>query len=221
MIPRPLGGRKTRTETFIRQLSLLAREDNPEVFDMTRERFQQPSPAQDPARYQPYDSRVYGNPTVSQSYPSAGGMNQEVATSASKSIDGIVAAGRLAVPGADPILALATDRMLTSFLSLDDAIGQVRRRYDIYARHVDEIEQSRLRMVNASTSWRQPPFWIPEEDDPEVREAVDRLEQQKREERLSLWRDVSRLRQTIPQSAQEYLGACRRTQIIEYGGDAF
>jgi hypothetical protein len=54
-----------------------------------------------------------------------------------------------------------------------------------------------------------------------VREAVDRLEQQKREERLSLWRDVSRLRQTIPQSAQEYLGTCRRTQIIEYGGDAF
>ncbi len=188
---------------------------------MTRERFQQPSPERDPARYQPYDSRMYGNTAICQSYPSSLPAAFEGVPSACDSIDGIVTAGRLAVPGADPILALATDRRLTSFLSLDDAIGQVRRRYEIYARHLDEIEQSRLRMVNAATSWRQPPFWIPEEDDPDVREAVDRLEQQKREERLSLWRDVSRLRQAIPESAQEYLGAYRRARIMQDGGDAF
>ena len=43
---------------------------------------------------------------------------------------------------------------------------------------------------------------------------LEGLYAEQRTERVALWRDISRLRQALPESAEQYLGALRKTDIL-------
>jgi hypothetical protein len=54
-----------------------------------------------------------------------------------------------------------------------------------------------------------------------VQKQLQRIYQEEREERVNLWRDVSRLRVTIAEVAQQYLSAYRKVYFLEASkGDA-
>ena len=51
--------------------------------------------------------------------------------------------------------------------------------------------------------------------------AIQSIYEQKRAERVNLWRDVSRIRTGLLESAQAYLSAYRKLSILDEGrGDA-
>lgn len=134
------------------------------------------------------------------------------------SVDAIVRAGRFPVPAAEPASAAITDRRETTALGLGDAIEQLRDRYAIYRRHIEELERAKLATVNAARTW----FTERPGGDPTKSETVHRILQDlygaQRQERLRLWQDVSRLRQSVPDWAAQYLSAYRKSRILEDGG---
>jgi hypothetical protein len=133
-------------------------------------------------------------------------------------LDRIVSDGRLPVPKADPAEAMLVDRQRTQQLGLDDAITQLQWRYDLYREHMDELQQTELTVLNAHHTWHD--FWaiVDERRDPELRKQLETVAQQRREERLSLWRDLSWLRQAVPDWAERYLSAYRKVQLFKDGG---
>jgi hypothetical protein len=48
-----------------------------------------------------------------------------------------------------------------------------------------------------------------------VNKRLDELYSDQRDERVNLWRDVSRLRIQLPENAQQYLSAYRKVAILE------
>ena len=133
-------------------------------------------------------------------------------------LDRIVSDGRLPIPRADPAEAMLIDRQRTQHLGLDDAITQLQWRCDLYRQHMDELQQAELTILNAHRTWAD--LWgiVDDRRDPELRRELDGVEQQRREERLSLWRDLSRLRQAVPDWAERYLSAYRKVQLVKDGG---
>jgi hypothetical protein len=109
-------------------------------------------------------------------------------------VEQIIANGYLAVPRSDPVEAIISDKKHTSWLGLDDLIGQIRNRYDIYQKNMYELELAKCAAINTvytHEAWHGP-------TDSRVKyslgKRLDRLYSEQREERVNLWRDVSRLR---------------------------
>ncbi len=48
-----------------------------------------------------------------------------------------------------------------------------------------------------------------------LNKSISEFYQQQRDERVNLWRDVSRLRLQLPENAQQYLSAYRKVSILE------
>ena len=48
-----------------------------------------------------------------------------------------------------------------------------------------------------------------------LNKSISEFYQQQRNERINLWRDVSRLRLQFPENAQQYLSAYRKVSILE------
>jgi hypothetical protein len=133
-----------------------------------------------------------------------------------QTVEQIVQQGYFAVPRGDPVTALITDKHHTSRLGLDDVIGQIRRRYEIYEDNLYQIELSKCAAINAiyhheaycgtgSASSRQHYA---------KHKAIQGLYEQERLERTALWKDVSRLRTLLPESAQQYLSADRKVAAL-------
>jgi len=131
--------------------------------------------------------------------------------------DRIIRQGYLTVMPAEPIAAMTADRRAVSWMSLDDAIRQIRRRYAIYEQHTYEMQQGELTVRNAARNCWRPPGWLPEHD-PEVAPILRELELQQRQERVSLWRDVSNLRQAVPSAVRDYLDAVRTMGLLNGTG---
>ena len=132
-----------------------------------------------------------------------------------QTVEQIIARGYFAVPYADPTTALIGDRKHTSWLGLDDMIRQIHGRLEIYRQNMDELDQSVCEADNAV--FRQ------EADqgcpaDARQRYSANKLIQtiyeQKRAERVNLWRDVSRVRTELPEAAQQYLSSYRKLSIL-------
>lgn len=136
------------------------------------------------------------------------------------SVEQIIARGYLAMPKSDPVQAILSDRKHTSWLGLDDIIGQIRNRYELYEKNMYEIELGKCAAINTvytHEAWHGP-------SDSRVEYALgkrlDKLCESQREERTLLWRDISRLRLLLPENAQRYLMAYRKVSILEdSGGD--
>lgn len=136
-----------------------------------------------------------------------------------QTIEQVVARGYFAVPDADSVTAILTDKVDTSRMGLDDVIGQIRQRYELYERHFHQLQLAKCAATNAiyqhdayrgaaQTSARQHYA---------KHKAIQDLYAQEREERVNLWRDVSRLKLQLPESAQGYLAAHRKVSALNAG----
>jgi len=136
-------------------------------------------------------------------------------------VEQIIANGYFAVARTDPVEAMISDRKHTSLLGLDDVIGQIRHRYEVYDRNVYDLEISKCAAINTfytHEAWHGPSDTKLEYS---VNKRLDKLYTDQREERINLWRDVSRLRLLLPEQAQQYLAAYRKVSILEdQKGDA-
>lgn len=146
-----------------------------------------------------------------------------VPRSTCQTVEQVIAHGYFSVPYANPITALISDKLHASRLGLHDVIHQIRSRYEIYARNMDELNES---ICEASNSvFRQiaehGTLVANQRQIYAMTKQVQELYEQQREERLNLWRDVSRLKLGLPESIQGYLTAYRKSAILNSdGGDA-
>ena len=131
-------------------------------------------------------------------------------------VEQIIARGYLAVPASDPAMAIIEDRARTSWLGLDDVISQVRRRYEIYARTMFDIDDAICAAANAIYQHEAyvGPGSATSKQHYAKHKAVQDLYEQKREARVTLWKDVSRLRTLLPENAQAYLSSHRKRAIL-------
>lgn len=138
-----------------------------------------------------------------------------------QTVESIIARGYLAVPTGDPVTVLLTDRRHTAWLGLDDAIGQIRARYLLYARNMRSILYATAAATNALHTWKAERGWYNERQLDNQHKTLQSLYAQEREERLSLWRDLARVRATFPEIVQQYLSAERKLTLLEdSGGEA-
>jgi hypothetical protein len=140
-----------------------------------------------------------------------------------QSVEEIIARGYLAVPKGDPAMAMIGDKKHTAWLGLDDMIHQIRQRYEIYHRNMDELDQAVCEAHNGL--FRQMADHGMNVANQRQMYSVDKQTQKiyemQREERINLWRDVSRIKLGLPESAQLYLTAYRKAALLtDTEGDA-
>ena len=134
-----------------------------------------------------------------------------------QTVEQVITHGYFSVPDANPITALISDKMHVSKLGLDDVIRQVRSRYDIYHRNMEELSESVCEVHNGM--FRQladhGTLVANQRQQYAVTKAVQKVYEMQREERVNLWRDVSRLKLGLPETAQEYLAAYRKVALLK------
>lgn len=140
-----------------------------------------------------------------------------------QTVEQIIEQGYFAVPETDPVTAIIADKKHTSRLGLDDVIGQVRHRYELYEQNFYQIQLAKCAAVNAIYHHEayQGPGTASSRQHYAKHKAIQDLYAQEREERVNLWRDVSKLRLLLPESAQAYLSSYRKvTALSAPPGDA-
>ena len=137
-----------------------------------------------------------------------------------QTVEDVIHNGYLAVPKGSPETAIISDKKHTSWLGLDDVIGQIRNRFEVYERNMYELELGKCAAINTvytHEAWHGPTNSRVEYS---LGKRLDKLYKDQREERTNLWRDISRLRLLLPENAQKYLTAYRKVAILEdYKGD--
>ena len=138
-----------------------------------------------------------------------------------QTVEQVIARGYFAVPKDDSETPILGDKKHTAGLGLDDVITQIRQRYQIYGRNMYELD---LAVCEAGNEVHriEADRGQPANDDQRgaAHKRTADLYEQKRAERVNLWRDVSRTRQLIPETAQQYLATYRKLSILEdVGGD--
>ena len=128
-----------------------------------------------------------------------------------QTVEQLVTDGYFSLSKTEPELALIDDRQRSAWMGLDDTIAQIQVRQDIYKRHMDELLMGECYAFRALSRGGFPPS---EEQYANYNRQMQDLSMQRRAERVSFWRDVSRLRQAIPENLQQYLGALRKSQIL-------
>jgi hypothetical protein len=132
-----------------------------------------------------------------------------------QTIERVVEQGYFKVPKSDPETALLKDRQDTTRLSLDDAIQQIRERLVIYRNNMYELEQGKCHAMNDLFAWEAMSGGHADQQEHYILgKRMQQLYGEQRAERVSLWRDVSRIRQALPENAQRYLSAYRKMQIL-------
>ncbi len=133
-----------------------------------------------------------------------------------QTVEQIISRGYLSVPNADAETAILGDKKHTAWLGLDDLIGQIRQRYEIYDRNMYELDLAVCEAANEvhriEAARGQPANDVQQYA---AHKRTQDVYEQKRTERVNLWRDVARARQVIPESAQQYLAAYRTVIILE------
>ncbi len=138
-----------------------------------------------------------------------------------QTVEHIIANGYFSIPKGDPVTATISDKMHTSGLGLDDAISQVRQRYELCRQNLYDMELGKCAAMNAiyhHEAYAGPPA---SKQMYAKHKAIQDLYEEQRTERAALWKDISRLKMQIPESAQLYLGAYRKSAILaEEPGDS-
>ena len=149
------------------------------------------------------------------SYDLTSDLTQRRAYSIPQTVEQVIRKGYLAIPQSEPETALISDKKHTAGLGLDDVIGQIRRRYEVYDKNIYELEWSKCEAINCL--YRHESYHGPTDSKVEysVSKRMNDLYQEQREERTNLWRDVSRLKLQLPENAQQYLAAYRKVSILE------
>lgn len=135
-----------------------------------------------------------------------------------QTVDRILQRGYMDCGAGDAETGLLEDKQHTAWLGLDDILGQIRLREDIYKKNMLEIAWSECYAFNELARG-----WFPAT--PQQWEVYHRQLQdlglQKRRERITAWQDMSRLRQLLPESIGLYLSASRKSDLLrDLDGDA-
>lgn len=137
-----------------------------------------------------------------------------------QTVEGIIAQGYLAIPPSDPDFSLIADKHHVGWLGLDDAVRQIRLRKDIYQNHMEELTLSMCEANNA-VHRQEADQGAPANE--RQRDAANKMIQdsyeQQRNERVNLWRDVTRIQATLPELVQSYLSSGRKRSILSEPGD--
>ncbi len=132
-----------------------------------------------------------------------------------QTVEDVIYRGYLAVPESEPETAAISDKKDTSRLALNDIIDQVKDRYRIYQQNLNEIEVSKCSAINSFYSHEAYHGPVDSKIEYSMNKRLDKLYNEQREERVNLWRDVSKLRLQLPETAQQYLSAHRKVSILE------
>ena len=133
-----------------------------------------------------------------------------------QTVEQIISHGYFAIPEGEPETAIISDKKQTSWLGLDDIIGQVRQRHVLYQQNMYELDLGMCEAQNAvfrQEADQGSPADNSQQDS--ASKAVQGLYEQKRSERVRLWQDISTLKQSLPEAAQLYLSAYRKVSILE------
>ena len=132
-----------------------------------------------------------------------------------QTVEQLISRGYFAVPRMAPETAGIHDRKFSSWLGLDDIIGQIRHREELYKKNMLEMEWGKCYAFNELARQGRPAT-------PEAYilygKRMQDLQSEQRAERITFWRDVSRIRERLPESAQQYLSAFRKVQILDDDG---
>ena len=136
---------------------------------------------------------------------------------APQSVEDVIQRGYFAIPNSDPETALISDKKHTSWLGLDDVIGQIKRRYEIYQENMYQIELGKCYTRNSvlAVIAHRGNVAMNAREAYSLTKNVNELYEQQRDERVRLWQDVSKLRQLLPENAQSYLSAYRKLSILD------
>ena len=132
-----------------------------------------------------------------------------------QTIEDVIAHGYFSVPEGDPVTAAISDREHTSRLGLNDVISQIRRRYEIHHENLYQMELGKCAAINAiyqHEAYCGPPN---SKQTYAKHKAIQDLYEEERVEKTTLWKDISRLRMQLPESAQLYLSAYRKGAILD------
>ena len=134
----------------------------------------------------------------------------------SPTVEQVVSRGYFTAPRGRPETAILTDKQHTSWLGLDNIIADIRNRYEIFERNLYEIELAKCDALTAFYSREATVGFVPANGKEfySLNKNLQNLYLQQREERVSLWQDVSRLKQTLPEAAQEYLSQYRKVSLL-------
>ncbi|HNQ22558.1 MAG TPA: hypothetical protein PKK06_05630 [Phycisphaerae bacterium] len=135
-----------------------------------------------------------------------------------QTVEDVIARGYLVVRHSEPAGAILSDRRDTAWLGLDDAISQIRARYEIYEQNKRDILYATASATNALHTWKAERGWPSDRQLDNLQRSLQNLYAQEREERVTLWRDVARIRAELPEAAQTYLTAHRKLQLLDTGG---
>lgn len=133
------------------------------------------------------------------------------------SITDVVRDGGFRVSDAPPETALLTDRRDIAQFGLTDVIEQIRERVELYYRNLRGIAYATVSATNAIHTWKAERGWPSDRQLDNLHKTLQGLYEQERSERISLWRDLSRIRQTVPEWAQQYLASVRKIDLLEAG----
>ena len=138
-----------------------------------------------------------------------------------QTVEQVITQGYFAVSNAEPEIAIIQDKKRTAWLGLDDVIAQIRHREEIYLQNLYEIELAKCDAINALFTWEAQYGWPANAKEQYVLgKRLQALYADQRAERVAVWKDISRLRQTLPEAAQSYLSALRKLTVLEdTGGD--
>jgi hypothetical protein len=131
-------------------------------------------------------------------------------------VEDIISRGYFAAPKSDPETAIITDKKHTSKLGLDNVISQIRDRYQIYEANMYQIELGKCYALSSMFSIEAERGGVRQSSreayslDKSLREFYE----QQRDERRSLWADVSKLKLLLPEQAQSYLASYRKLSIL-------
>ena len=138
-------------------------------------------------------------------------------------VEDIINRGYFAVPKSEPEMAIISDKKHTSWLGLDDVISQVRNRYLIYEQNIYQIELGKCYALNSifSVEADRGGVSISSREAYSLSKSLREFYEQQRDERKSLWADVSKLKLLLPEQAQSYLSSYRKLAILDgLEGDA-
>ena len=165
----------------------------------------------------PVKTRPAGTYFISQGYNFSSETKSLFDPDQPQTVEQIIYQGYLSIPTGDPVTAMITDTKHTAWLGLDDAIAQIRKRYEIYEQNIEMIEENKCNSMNVFLAHydKVKPMTVDDRIYYSLNKNIQRLYAQQMDERINLWRDVSRIRQNLPESAQRYLSAVRKNTVMD------
>jgi len=132
-------------------------------------------------------------------------------------VEDIINNGYFPIPKSEPETAIISDKKHTTGLGLGDIISQVRRRYEIYERNIYQIELGKCYTISSQLAVESSRGGVcmSSKEAYSLNKSLRELYEQQRDERVRLWQDISRLKQSLPEQAQQYLAAYRKVSILE------